>query len=136
MIARYKPLKRSTKPLKRSRLSPVSKNRAKEMRTYSKLRKEFLAQYPICQVWLRENGWQQIESSDLYVWVNGTEFIHRNFWAMLDYSGAPRSCDVHHVAGRSGSNYLDTATWLAVSRGAHRRIHENPSWARKMGFLK
>jgi hypothetical protein len=136
MIARRKPLKRSSKPLKRTPLARVSKKRAKEMRTYSKLRKEFLAVHQLCGVWLKENNWVQIDSSDLYVWQRGEETISRNVWAMLDFSGAKRSCDIHHTAKRTGPNYLDTSTWLAVSREAHERIHANPSWAREMGFLK
>lgn len=124
MIARRKPLKRSTKPLKRTPLARVSKKRAKEMRTYSKLRKEFLEAHPWCQVWLKENG-----------------FIESNAYMMLAYAGTiqrecPPACDIHHAAGRSGSNYLDTSTWMACSREGHRKIHDNPKWAREMGFLK
>lgn len=43
--------------------------------------------------------------------------------------------DVHHVFGR-GKYLLDESTWLAVSREAHRKIHDNPKWAREMGYLK
>lgn len=121
MIARYKPIKRSTKPLKRSRISPVSKKRGKEMRTYGKLRKEFLEAHPWCQVQLQELGILEVATSG---------------WDKNLPSYVAPACDIHHMAGRTGSNYLDTSTWLAVSREAHRRIHENPSWAREMGFLK
>lgn len=46
------------------------------------------------------------------------------------------STEVHHVQGRTGKNYLDVTTWLAVDRGCHHRIHTNPSWARENGYLK
>lgn len=52
---------------------------------------------------------------------------------------------VHHVAGRKSSNYLDDSTWLAVSMEGHERIHHvlpglinlsGPAWATRMGYLK
>lgn len=29
----------------------------------------------------------------------------------------------------------DTSTWMAVSRKAHRKIHDNPEWAASKGYL-
>ncbi len=49
MIQRRKPLARSTKPIARSPLKRVSKKHAKELRTYSKLRKAFLEEHTTCQ---------------------------------------------------------------------------------------
>lgn len=46
------------------------------------------------------------------------------------------SRDVHHKAGRSGSNYLDEATWAALCRHCHTAIHERPGQARAEGWLK
>lgn len=46
-----------------------------------------------------------------------------------------RSVDVHHRAGRSGSNYLNRKTWVAVCRSCHVWIHSNPSVARELGLL-
>ncbi len=45
-----------------------------------------------------------------------------------------KATDIHHMAKR-GINYLNTATWLAVSRDGHRWIHENPSLARSKDWL-
>jgi hypothetical protein len=42
--------------------------------------------------------------------------------------------DIHHKRGRTGSNYLDEKTWLAVSRRAHQEIEENPEWAYSNGY--
>lgn len=107
------------KPLRRTPLKRVSKKRAGEMRQYTIKRKAFLERFPICQVWLKENGFVS-EAGSL---ISGAF-----------HDKAPRSTEVHHTAGRS-KNYLNEATWLAVSAEAHRRIHQNPSWARANGFL-
>jgi len=42
--------------------------------------------------------------------------------------------DIHHMKGR-GKYMLDETTWMAVCRGAHTYIHDNPSWAREMGYI-
>lgn len=46
----------------------------------------------------------------------------------------PRSVDVHHMK-RRGKYFLDTSSWLAVSRQAHDWIHLNPKEATEMGWL-
>lgn len=43
--------------------------------------------------------------------------------------------DIHHTKGR-GKYLLDTATWMAVCRDAHRKIHDNPKWAREHGYIR
>lgn len=45
------------------------------------------------------------------------------------------STEVHHKKGRTGKNYLDTSTWIAVCRGCHEWIHSHPSQARLLGLL-
>ena len=47
-----------------------------------------------------------------------------------------RSTDIHHTAGRSGSNYQDQTTWLALCRQCHDWIHQHPSQARAKNLLK
>jgi|TARA_R110000851_G_scaffold108617_1_gene230060 hypothetical protein len=42
--------------------------------------------------------------------------------------------EVHHMKGRTGSNYLDEQFWLAVSRKGHQKIEKNPNWAKEKGF--
>jgi len=46
-----------------------------------------------------------------------------------------RTKDVHHKEGR-GPNLNNVATFIAVCRGCHKYIHDNPSWARERGYLK
>lgn len=53
--------------------------------------------------------------------------------------------EIHHKRGRVGyadewaeqnkiSLYIDKRFFLAVSRDGHRKIEENPTWAKEMGF--
>jgi len=46
------------------------------------------------------------------------------------------STDVHHVAGRMGSLYLDRSNWLSVCRTCHSWIENNLKSAREMGLSK
>lgn len=123
MITRKTPLKRSSTPLKRTSLRKVSKKRAKDSRIYSQKRKAFLETHPYCQVWLREN------------WVSEECTIQNYQRHEAIGLGVPLAIDIHHTKGRTGSNYLDESTWLAVSREMHEKIHNNPSWARERGYL-
>lgn len=45
-----------------------------------------------------------------------------------------KSTDVHHMAGRTGENYLKVGTWLAVCRTCHSFIEINPEQAKELGF--
>ena len=53
-------LKRSTKPLKRVALSPLSKKQSKRLREYSKLRKAYLEKHPVCE------GCGEMEATDIH----------------------------------------------------------------------
>jgi hypothetical protein len=48
-----------------------------------------------------------------------------------------QTAEVHHkYSGKDRAKYfLDTTTWLAVSRTGHMWIHENSKQARELGFL-
>ncbi len=50
-------------------------------------------------------------------------------------TGRPAT-EVHHIAGREHSRLNDESEWLAVTREGHQKIHLNPQWARKNGYLK
>jgi len=112
-------------PLKRkSRLSPVSAKRSAAMKEYAASRKAFLGLRPLCEVWRDLSGSFNPEHILLCRKIFGGSFLDPVY-----------STDVHHVRGRSGANYLDTATWMAVSRKGHAWIHANPKKAREMGWL-
>jgi hypothetical protein len=120
MITRKAYIKRKT-PLRR-----ISKKRAKDLRVYMTKRKAFLAEHPFCQVRLALLGLDEKQ-------------VIASYGCAIDVFGSvfkvPLSQDIHHKAGRTGTNYLDENTWLAVCRENHERIHANPSWARSLGFL-
>ena len=42
--------------------------------------------------------------------------------------------DIHHKAKR-GKNLCNMETFMAVCRTCHTKIHDNPSWARELGYL-
>ncbi len=94
------------KPLKRTRVARVSKRRRRDGAVYSARRKEFLEANPICQVV-----------------IPGTDICEM------------RAKEVHHRAGRTGTNYLNENTWMAICPACHRWVHEHPGQARLLGFM-
>jgi len=50
-------------------------------------------------------------------------------------TGRPAT-EIHHMDGREHSRLIDEKNWLAVTREGHQKIHLNPQWARKNGYLK
>lgn len=45
-----------------------------------------------------------------------------------------KATQIHHKKGRIGKLFLDTEFWLAVSFKGHRKIEENPEWAKQQGY--
>ena len=113
--------------MKRTRLAPMSAKRKRDHAIYMKKRAAFLEAHPFCQVWIQRMG---LDEEAVIQWGGNYKDLAGEFGIV------PRSEDVHHVAGRSGSNYLDESTWLAVSREQHESIHSHPSFARRQGWLK
>lgn len=114
-LRRRKPLARGSKPLRRTRLRPVSKRRAAEGRTYSAKRRAFLAAHQTCQA--------------LPIILMAGHQVYMKAWS------STAATDVHHKAGRRGDAYLDETTWLAVCRTCHDWIHAHPAEARKLGLI-
>jgi hypothetical protein len=46
------------------------------------------------------------------------------------------SREIHHSNHREGVKLLDRKYFVAVCRNCHRKIHDNPKWAREKGLLK
>lgn len=88
-------------------MKQISDKRRAQLALYMPKRKAFLKDHPVCQVARYIPG----------------------------LNPKARSRDVHHKAGRLGTNYLDESTWLAVSREAHNWIHSHPGQARARGWL-
>lgn len=121
-------MKRTALPLRRTPLRKVSSKRSRELREYSKKRKAFLEAHPWCQVTLARFG-----CDERMVITNGG--IFKVCGDIVGTVHVPRSCDIHHKAGRTGWRLNDESQWLAVSREAHEWIHANPSEARRRGWL-
>ena len=122
-------LLRRSKPIRK-----VSLKRARQLREYSARRIYFLREHPVCQVWLRENGWSQdIEHSHL--WSRGFPAESVMTLKALLMNGAPAATEIHHRAKRRGEMLNDERNWLAVCRHNHERIEQNKSWARANGYL-
>lgn len=66
-----------------------------------------------------------------------TDFLNLPENHRCPISGQPTT-EVHHTfSGKDRSKYyLDTSTWLAVSRDGHNWIHDNPKESRELGYLK
>lgn len=125
--------------MKRTPLRRVSAKRSRELPQYTRLRAAFMAERPVCEVWLKEHGfWQDRDRNGVLMDQFSKTGLLGPFSCPSSHLfaiGAPRSTECHHIQGR-GKNYLNVSTWLAVSAEAHRRIHSQPSWARANGFLK
>lgn len=112
---------RSGSSLRRTRLAPMSQKRKRESRIYSEKRKAFLAKNPICGVWL-----------DL--WADEEWALMREIWNGMP-PAYPPATECHHKARRTGKNYLDDTTWLAVSAPAHRWIETHADQARLRNWI-
>src|SRR5882724_1292949 len=107
-IKRKTPLKRSRIAFKpRKPIRRVSKTRAAKNQIYSRLRREFLSrtENQICLV--------------------GITIFNRTI----------QTCQIHHMLGTAGDNFLDTTTWMAVSDEGHKWIEANKTDARERGWL-
>lgn len=119
------------KPRVKSKAKPirnVAKKRVKVNAEYAKLRVQFLKDNPYCQWWLKEYGQKDKWGDPLGVAIVGMAVINGFL------KEAPASTEVHHLRGR-GKYLLDTSTWLAVSSGAHRKIHEDPATSYEKGYM-
>lgn len=47
-----------------------------------------------------------------------------------------KATQCHHKRGRIGKLLLDKRYWLPVSDEGHRKIENNPDWARENGFIE
>jgi hypothetical protein len=121
------PLIRKKPLLRKHRISPVSKKRKAQMAIYIRTRADYLIVHPFCQATIKILG---LDEPAVIQWAGYAQDPLGNAIFI------PRSQDIHHTAGRTGTNYLDQSTWLAVCRPMHERIHNNPSWARQNGLLR
>lgn len=145
-LKRNKPLA-SGGPLRRSPIRRVSEKRLAELKRYWARIPGFLAEHPVCQIWLAEHGFTEadltkdpagqwcvrIEVPDL------TQPIAVGARAPLKeirLLPAPRSEVVHHRNKRRGARLLDESEWIAASRRGHGQVEGGKAWARQKGYLR
>lgn len=85
----------------------MSKSKARDMRDYIKVRREFLERRPYCEACAKINPEKR-----------------RHY-----------ASDVHHVRGRCGKLLTDTRYWIPICREAHVWISFHPLQARVMGLI-
>lgn len=106
-------------PRPRKPLKKASSKRAKQLREYSKRRREYIIAHPRCEAWDTIVDWQAENATSEYQ----TAPEHQ-----------PHSTEIHHRAKR-GNNLNNESTWLAVCRWSHNWIHAHPKEARKLGLI-
>lgn len=105
------------KPMKRSRLKPVSDKRKKENAAYSKRVKEWKLENPWCKACDKISGYLNEDAEVLW-------FVVRH-----------PTKDCHHMAGKEGKLLLDETWWLPVCRWSHDWIGAHSNAARELGLL-
>lgn len=76
---------------------------------------------------------QKKKIENLKYQVLRTEFLGKKENQVCPITGK-KTTEIHHKKGRVGSLFLDVRYWLAVSREGHKKIEENPVWAKKEGY--
>jgi 5-methylcytosine-specific restriction endonuclease McrA len=46
-----------------------------------------------------------------------------------------QATEIHHACGRQGKRLLDVEFFRPLCSGCHRRVHDNPAWAKERGLL-
>jgi len=77
--------------MKRTRLKPVSKKRAAQLREYSKLRKAFLNEHPICEACAKKRSAEIHHKKGRF----GRWLLDTDYWAALCWNCHRKA---HHVA--------------------------------------
>ena len=63
---------------------------------------------------------------------NKAEYLRGKCCERCGYAG---NLDLHHKAGRAGTNYTNPDTFMAVCRPCHDWIHQHPRESRVAGWL-
>lgn len=118
-MQRRTPLNRRSKPIRK-----VSLKRLAQLTEYYDAARTYMADHPICMVWLVENGFK-----NYHVTLDASSVM------IFRTMGAPAATEVHHKNKRRGKRLTDQTHWMAVCRHNHERIENNKAWARANGFL-
>ena len=108
--------------MKRTPLRRVSKKRAKQLRTYTDVRKEYLKEHPWCVVCVKEFS---IKHQDFYNDVEYNGPISSNLETVR------KATQIHHVCKRRGDKLNDTSKFLPVCARCHTWIERHLNLARE-----
>ncbi len=121
-------------PKPKKALPRVTKKRAKQLREYRVLADEYLRENPVCEVWLKENGWEKRGHHAYGIVGHYLQMTATALLSMREYQ-APASVCVHHKNKRRKEMLCNVRYFLAVCQEAHDRIESRKSWARSNGYL-
>jgi hypothetical protein len=106
------------------------------MEEYLPRARAFLKKHFLCMIDLKEHGLEAHVPPAMHDGVPYAATIIDGKLGWVAAKSIKRSRDVHHGCGRLGDNLLNELTWWAVSRKNHRKVHDNPGWARENGYIK
>lgn len=92
-------------PLRRTPLTRVSRKRARQLREYTRLRREFLEARPVCE-----------------------------FPGEFSEGCLGRAVEIHHRRGRVGADLVAVEHWSALCSACHKRVTERPAEAYELGL--
>lgn len=101
------PLKRTPIKKKVYKIKKVAKGRARELRIYSVLRKDYLKDHQVCECGRKDEKGNVCQRP---------------------------SIEIHHSKGKIGSLLNDTRFWKAIARACHDWAEANPKEAKKIGL--
>lgn len=114
-IKRKTPMPRSSLPMKRSRIAPVSNKRAAENRDYSVARREYLAEHPYCELCVPIKAYPH----DPPLFEIRPQLANQ----------------IHHYRGRVGRLLTDKRFFRAACQDCHEWVGKNGAQARRIGVL-
>lgn len=128
MIQRRHPLKRSTKPLKRTplkrkfyRIPRISERRRKQRAEYAPGRLAYLQAHPFCQIWIARHGFDE------------ARVIADDGWT--PEGRAPAADQIHHRNKGYGARLTDQRWWMSACLREHEWVEGAKDQARALGFL-
>jgi hypothetical protein len=145
MQNRKKPLKRSTKPLKRSwlkrkpgyRIPRVSKRRKRERAAYTPVRKEHLLAHPLCQLTIAKYRFDEAEVLAEFHLSLAHRFAVAPGVSGFTYNSIriPCATQIHHRNKCVGTRLTDPRFFASAGSEMHDWVEDHKDEARADGYL-
>jgi len=130
-------LKRSSKPLRRTRLARISPKRRKQRAVYRDVRLDHLRDHPLCQLTIAYHRFDEREvlaalegagGRDRWADVHGGRFQFRGI-------SIPFATEIHHRNKCDGERLTDPRWFASSTRRLHDWVEDHKDQARQEGFL-